>query len=217
MVNLLNLRLSSRVQRLATSTLLSTVALGLWLSVTGCGTPAYYSDLEHKGSAADALVLQEGDTVNIAFPGAPSFNTTQQIRRDGRITLTQVGEFKASGLTPEELQKELLKQYDAQLQTKEVSVTVQSAAFPVYIVGAVGKPGKMMFDRPTTPLEAIVEAGGFDYNRANLKKVILIRKENGKPQTVRLNLKNALSEGEKEPYYLRSGDIINVPEKFVWF
>ena len=46
------------------------------------------------------LLLREGDSVRISFPGAPTLNTLQQIRRDGMITLPLVGEFKAAGLAP---------------------------------------------------------------------------------------------------------------------
>lgn len=219
MVNLLHLRPCTGLQRLAQSTLLTALALGFWIGVTGCQTPSFSGLASKDGSASadSALVLHEGDTVQITFAGAPGFNTTQQIRRDGRITLTQVGEFKAADLTPEQLQKELLRLYDAQLQTKECTVTVQSAAFPVYVMGAVQKPGKFMFDRPTTALEAIMEAGGFDSARADSKAVVVIRKENGHSQNFKLNLKRALKQGDAEPFGLKPTDIVYVPERFVWF
>jgi protein involved in polysaccharide export with SLBB domain len=47
--------------------------------------------------------------VRIAFPGSGNLNTIQQIRRDGRISLPLVGDFKAAGMTPSNLEKELVK------------------------------------------------------------------------------------------------------------
>jgi len=70
----------------------------------------------------DVIVLHEGDTLRISFPGAPTLNTVQQIRRDGRVTLSLIGEFKAAGLTPPDMEKELITLYGPQLQTKEVTV-----------------------------------------------------------------------------------------------
>ncbi len=200
-------------------------ALALLTALVGCESPQY-TDLTKLQSAEQAkpkavkpesLVLREGDTVRISFPGAPSLDTLQPIRRDGMISLKLVGEFKAAGLTPTEIEKELIKLYGPQLQTKEVTVSVESSAFPVYVTGAVLRPGKIMSDRPLTALEAIMEAGGFDYTKANLKSVRVIRTENGRTEHYTLNLKRALSGEETQQFNLKPSDIVYVPERFSWF
>ncbi|HLH57172.1 MAG TPA: polysaccharide biosynthesis/export family protein [Verrucomicrobiae bacterium] len=173
-------------------------------------------DMETKTNQ-DLIVLREGDTVNISFPGAPDLNTSAVIRRDGRITLKSLGEFKAAGLTPPAMEKELLKQFGSQLQTKEVSVAVQSAAFPVYVTGAVLRPGKVTSDRPMTALEAVMEAGGFDYTKANTKAVRVLRIQNGHTEHYNLNLKRVLQGEESQQFSLQPGDIVYVPEKFNFF
>lgn len=164
----------------------------------------------------EVIVLREGDSVRISFPGAPNLNAVQQIRRDGRITLPLVGEFQAAGLTPPDMEKELLKLYGPQLQTKEVNVSVESSAFPVYVTGAVLRPGRINADRPLTALEAVMEAG-VDYNKANLKSVRVIRNENGQTRHYTLNLKKILQGGTDEQFKIRPQDILFVPEKFSWF
>ena len=204
-------------------------ALLSWVS-TGCQTapesfpetnpPAagLFSDTKPAEPAKpDVIVLHEGDTIRISFPGAPNLNTVQVIRRDGRITLPLIGEFKAAGLTPPDLEKELVKQYGPQLQTKEVSVSVDSSAFPIYVTGAVLRPGKILSDRPLTALEAVMEAGGFDYTKANMKKVRVIRTEKGQTEHYTLNLKNVLQGGQAAEFKLKPSDIIYVPERFSWF
>jgi len=155
--------------------------------------------------------------VHIKFPGAPAMDTTQPIRRDGRISLQLVGEIYAAGLTPSELEAELSKAYSSQLLAKEVVVTVESSAFPVYVSGAVLRPGKIVSDRPITALEAIMEAGGFDYAKANVKSVAVIRRENGQTQHFTLNLKRVLQGVDTEQFALKPSDIIYVPERFNWF
>jgi len=163
------------------------------------------------------MALREGDTVKISFPGAPSLDTVQTIRLDGKITLSMVGEMKAAGLTPPELEAQLLKAYDSQLVTKEVSVVVQTSVFTVYVTGAVLRPGKVSSDRVETPLEAIIEAG-IDHTKANLKKVTVIREnQNGQPEHFKLNLDDVLKGKPATPFILKPLDTIYVPEKFMWY
>jgi polysaccharide export outer membrane protein len=164
----------------------------------------------------EPLLLREGDSVRISFPGAPTLNTVQQIRRDGKVTLQLVGEFKAAGITPSQAEKELIQLYSPHLQVKEVTVAVESSVFAVYVTGAVLRPGKIMSDRPISAMEAVVEAG-IDYAKANLKKVRVIRQENGRSEYHILNLRQALLGSQAEPFDLRPSDIIYVPERFTWF
>ncbi len=113
--------------------------------------------------------------------------------------------------------KVTLFQCGPQLQTKEVTVTLESSAFSVYVTGSVLRPGKVVSDRPLTALEAIMEAGGCDYNKANLKAVTVLRQENGQQHHYKLNLKGMIKGEPVEPFKLKPSDIIYVPEKFTWF
>jgi len=140
-------------------------------------------------------------------------NTSQQIRRDGKISMPLVGEVDAAGITPGALQKKLEDLYAPQLVTKEVVVEVLNSTFPVYVRGVVLKPGKIITDHPMTALEAIMEAGGFDYNRANLKNVVVIRREGTSIQNFHLNLRQNL-QGQGEPFFLKPYDIVVVSERF---
>jgi len=165
-----------------------------------------------------SMVLREGDTVRINFPGAPSLDTVQIIRQDGKITLDMVGEMKAAGLTPKELEQQLLKAYYDQLVVKEVTVTVQASQFIVYVTGMVLRPGKVISDRVLTPLEAVIEAG-IDNSRSNLKKVVVIREDivNGRTESYKLNLDDVMKGRQTVPFILKSNDKVYVPEKFTWW
>jgi protein involved in polysaccharide export with SLBB domain len=198
----------------------SLLVLAFLVVLTGCDTtpkPQFngYSPLPPKDSK-DA-VLREADVLRISFPGAPNLDTVQTIRRDGKITFPDVGEVMAAGKTPAELEKELLKLYASQLVTKEVTVTVQSASFPVFVSGAVLKPGKVLSDHPMTALEAIMESGGPDYTRANLKAVRIIRNQNNQTKNFRINLKGVVNGTPIDVFYLQPDDIVYVPEKMTWF
>jgi polysaccharide export outer membrane protein len=213
--------MNAKFRSLITPSFCSLIVL---VALCGCQTDPQFANFNPQPSdsatnafAADSIVLREGDLVKVTFPGAVNLNTTQAIRRDGRITLQLVGEVQAAGMTPGALEKELLKLYGPQLQTKEVSVSVESSAFPVYVTGAILRPGKIVSDRPLTALEAIMEAGGFDYTKANLKKVMVVRHENGRTDHFQLNLKGVLKGEQTEQFNLKPSDIIYVPERFSWF
>lgn len=195
--------------------------LNFWLLRAGMliGIILFNSTLSGQpssGTSQEAAPLIEGDVLSISFPAAPDLNTSQKIRRDGRITLPLVGEVIVSGITPVQLEKKLLELYDEQLVTKEVSVSVTASSYTFYVNGAVLGPGKKLSDRPLTVLEAIMEAGGPSPS-ANMKKIQVTRKVGEKYVHHQLNLKDVL-EGKKESvFYIKPSDIITVPEKFVIF
>jgi len=155
--------------------------------------------------------------LKISFPCSPNLDTTQQIRRDGKITMPLVGEVDAVGLTPDALQKKLIELYAPQISSKEITVAIQTSTFPVYVNGSVIHPGKILSDHPITVLEAVMEAGGFDYNTANLKSVKVIRNENGVMKNYPVNLKAILDGKSEKPFYLQPSDIVFVPERFQMF
>jgi polysaccharide export outer membrane protein len=178
---------------------------------TGDASPGK-SQLEKPHS--EAIILREGDTLKITFPGSPNLDTTQPIRRDGKLNLPLIGEMDAAGLSPAALQEKLLQAYASQISTKEVMVQVESSTFPVFVSGSVVHPGKILSDHPMTALEAVMEAGGFIYETANMKEVRIVREENGVFQHFVVNLKSVLKGEETKPFYLKPNDIIYVPERF---
>lgn len=199
---------------------LAVVAMTLGFSVlfqVGCSSGSTASVASATKVTPDVQVLNPGDVIKIAFPGASNLDTTQQIRRDGRVNLYMIGEVKAADKSPAELEKELIQAYSTQLLSKEVKVTVVSSSFAVYVTGAVMKPGKILPERALTAFDAIMEAGGFDTAKADTKSVRVIRQEDGQVKTYVLNIKALLEGAQTEPFYLKSHDSVYVPEKFSWF
>lgn len=195
--------------------LLMLALLSVVVVLTGCQTapPVAVSDTVPYLDVR----LREGDTLKISFPGAPNLDSTYQIRRDGKITLTLGGEITAAGLTPTELEKEILRVYEAQLEVKQVVVLATSSGYPIYVNGAVLRPGKLTIDRPITVVEAIMEAGGFDRAKADSRKVSILRQIDGKSMTFKVDVKAMIDGKQPKPFYLKPSDIVTVPEKFVWF
>jgi len=164
-----------------------------------------------------SIEAREGDVLKLSFPGAPNLSTSQQIRRDGKIVLPMGGELKAAGLTPAELEAALLKQYGNQLVSKEIIVTVETSVYDVFVTGAVLKPGKVTANRPITALEAVMEAGGFDFVKADRTQVSIIRNVRDEVRNYKVNLKATMQGGVNRNFYLRPSDIVYVPERFSFF
>jgi polysaccharide export outer membrane protein len=185
--------------------------------LTACQTSSNVEPPTKAAAVAEVQTLREGDVLKISFPGAPNLNTEQTIRRDGRISLPIVGEVVVSDMTPAALEKDLIQRYSSQLVSKEVNVTVVSSSFSVYVSGAVMRPGKVTTDHQLSALEAVMEAGGFNTEKANTRGVVVIRNEDGKTKNYQIDLQKVLDGKSAEPFMLKPSDILMVPEKISWF
>ena len=195
-------------------TLLTYTALALLAAGCASGKFEYTSIDAPAGPTTPALdTLQSGDVIQIVFPGATNMNTTQRIPLDGSIIMPFVDPIPAVDKTTVELQAEVLKRFESQLQLKEVSITRISTAAAFYVSGAVLRPGKFPLDRPISALEAIMEAGGPDPQRGKLGDVRVLRNEQGRQVTFKLNLKTALSGRGGQPFILKPFDVVHVPAK----
>jgi polysaccharide biosynthesis/export protein len=204
--------------RTARCTLSILALVALFLSAAGCRTsePSTSSLVQAFPSSQPAdtsIRLNPGDVVEVTFPGAPTMSRTERVRLDGKLLLPLIGEVAAGGKTPLELQAALTQLYSKHLQIKEVVVIVASSSASIFVGGAVARPGRIAMERPMTVLDAIMEAGGFDPKRANVKKVSVIRQQDGKYSRKSLDLKPVLRGENVAPFKLEPFDIIFVPEK----
>jgi len=167
--------------------------------------------LPQEGVGQAPVTLAPGDVVKITFPGASDFNETQKIQADGRINLPMVGQVDAAGRTIANLQQKLEALYRPQLQNADVVVTLDTSVTPIVVAGAVIKPGKYFFDRPTTILQAVMEAGGPD-QFGTLGKVSVIRLIDGQQRTEVMDLRPILRGQAMKAVYVRAGDVILVGE-----
>jgi polysaccharide export outer membrane protein len=186
------------------------IAVILLFSFVSCETTVS-TRLPEGDVARGPVRLTPGDVVKLTFLGAPELNQSQKIQSDGKINLPMIGEVEAGGRTLSDLQQRLEELYKPQLQNTTVVVTVESSVTPVVIGGAVSKPGKYQFDRPTTVLQAIMEAGGAD-KFGTLSRVSVIRLVNGQQRTEVLDLRPILRGSPTKPVYVRAGDIVLVGE-----
>jgi polysaccharide biosynthesis/export protein len=174
----------------------------------GCQTETGGS-LSAQAEVPKHVTLASGDVVKLTFSSAPELNQSQKIRTDGKLSLPLVGEVDAGGKTVGQLQADLIQLYKSQLKTPEVTVSLESSLTSVTVSGAVHHPGKLAFERPTTVLQAIMEAGG-PSEFGTLKRIRLMRVVNGVYKSQVMDLHD-LSK-EVKPFYVRDNDVIYVPQ-----
>jgi polysaccharide export outer membrane protein len=212
------MKITNKSRPLETTIKFAALALTSAVLLSGCGTMPMGNSAPVQPAMQEArstpIILREGDTLKITFPGSPNLDTIQPIRRDGKLNLPLIGEVEAAGFTPATLQDKLIQAYASQISTKEVIVQVQSSAFPVFVTGAVLHPGKVLSDHPITALDAVMEAGGFNYDLADMRHVKIDRNEKNVMQHYTVNLKALLIGEETKSFYLQPGDIVYVPERF---
>lgn len=184
----------------------------------GCQTtskPAVGSpnDLTSGIIASNLMQIREGDVLRITFDNVTNLNTTVSIPIDGTISMQLVGQVKVSGKTVPEVQAELIKLYEPQIRSTDITVNRITSAASYTVGGAVARPGKLPMERPLTVLEAIMEAGGVVNAKAKVGEVSVFRIEDGKRINYKFNLKKALRGQEPSLFYIKPFDVIYVPEK----
>ena len=136
---------------------------------------------------------------------------TLPVRMDGNISIPLVREIKAAGLTPLQLEAAITEKLKGFYENPTVSVTVMEAnSFKVYVSGQVKNPNVYRLRSETTILQIIPMAGGFT-EWANQKKILVIRKENGKETRITVNYKKAMKGDPGANVVLKPGDTIIVP------
>ena len=201
----------------STRKLLATISGLAAIFVFACtGCQSYHGETLAGASGQQPGLLSPGDTIKVSFTTAPELNQSEKIEPSGRVTLPLVGDVYAAGKTTGQLQAELTQAYKSQLQNSDVIVTLEAVAIPVVVSGEVQKPGKIIFERPATVLEAIMEAGGFT-PYGDPKRISVIRQVNGIQHTQIVDLTPVLHGVPTRVMYVNRGDVIYVRPRFVSF
>ena len=126
--------------------------------------------------------IQPGDQLDIKFFYNPELNETVSVRPDGKISLQLVDDVQAAGLTPSQLDEYLTNKYAKELRKPVVTVIVISfSGQVVYVGGEVNTPGLIDLSAGMSPLQAVINAGGFR-ETAMPQGAIVIRKDKDNQQ-----------------------------------
>src|SRR5438094_6556044 len=183
----------------------------LALAGAGCQTDANTTTFSGQAEVPRHVILASGDVVKLTFSSAPELNQSQKVRADGKLSLPLIGEVDAGGKTVGQLQSDLIQLYKPQLKTPEVTVSLEGSVTTVTVSGAVAKPARLTFERPTTVFQAIMQAGG-PSEYGTLRHVRLHRIVNGVQTSQVFDLHGMLKGEATKPFYVRDADAIYVPQ-----
>jgi polysaccharide export outer membrane protein len=159
-------------------------------------------------------LIQAGDQLDIKFFYNPELNETITVRPDGKISLQLVDEVQAAGLKPSELDGVLTKKYAHELKKPMIAVIVKSfGGQRIYVGGEVNRQGLFVLAGGMTPLQAVLNAGGFK-ETANPESTIVIRKGSGnEPVPIAMNLDDAMQgQNGSADFILQADDVVYVPK-----
>jgi len=138
-----------------------------------------------------------------------------QVRPDGKISISRIGEIQAAGYSVDEL-KYSLERLSSGIVNNPVEPTVdllKTTGGRIYVGGEVNNPGVYPLEGAPSVLQAVIMARGFN-DTSKTKNVIVVRRNpNGKPLVFNTNIQVALSRGHTEnDLMLRPFDIVYVPK-----
>jgi polysaccharide export outer membrane protein len=160
----------------------------------------------------DQYVIGAEDVLYIHVWKEETLTRTIPVRMDGKISLPLIQEIKAAGLTPLQLKEVVTRKLKEFIENPIVSVTVMEAnSYKVYVTGLVRNPGVYRLRSETTVVQMISLAGGFT-EWANLKKILIVRKEDGREKRITVNYKRIMAGKDPDSnIILKAGDTIVVP------
>jgi polysaccharide export outer membrane protein len=203
------------------------------VSCTSTKKAVYFSD--QKSGSFDApsipkLVIQNNDLLSISVSSlnpeasavfnqpnnAPANSTTTTtsatgylVDGEGNIQFPFLGAVKASGLTKDELKDKLTKAMVDKKLLVDPIITIRFLNFKVTVLGEVAHPTVVTVpSERISLLEAIGLAGDLTIY-AQRDNVLVIRDEDGKKVTHRLNL-NSTELFTSPYYYLKTNDVVYV-------
>ena len=161
----------------------------------------------------DTYVIGVGDVLEINVWKEGELSKNVGVRPDGMITLPLIGEMKATGLTPVQLQEQITASLSKVMSDPQVVVMVGAVnSMSFNIMGQVYKPGYFPLSRPLTILDAIALSGGFrDF--AKQKKIYILREApDGTQQKIHFNYKQVIKgQNMSQNIMVEPRDTIVVP------
>jgi protein involved in polysaccharide export with SLBB domain len=159
--------------------------------------------------------LEPGDVLRIKFIYQPEMDVKVQVDPDGNIAIPGVGELQARGKTAEELATDVETLSSTNLRDPEVTVIVaELGPRKIYVGGEVRLPGPVPYRVGMTPMQAIMDRGGFT-EVARIDSVLHVTSKGTSVEASRLDFSGELKSGTPELTTLAVNDVIYVPRTFI--
>lgn len=151
-----------------------------------------------------------------ARAGAGGQNRQARVTPEGTIALPAIGNVLVQGMTLTELKRELDERFAAEVEGIEVTpVLLARAPRYVFVLGEVRTPGRIELLGPTTVMQALSMAGGWNVG-ANTRQIVVFRRgDDWRLLATMLDLRGALYGKMPCPadeIWVNDSDVIVVPK-----
>lgn len=164
--------------------------------------------------ADSSYKVQSGDEIEILVWEQSNFNTTTTVSSSGTIGVPLIGEVQASGLTQDQLKrnlKEKLSQYIKEDVNLTLSIT-NTDNLQVSVFGMVSEPDNYTVVNKMSIFKILSMAGG-PSEEANIRNVRIYR-QGSNPKYTTLDLTSYLESGEMSTATeVYPGDVVYVPRE----
>ena len=159
-----------------------------------------------------SYLIGPNDILSIYVWKEPELTREVTVMPDGRVTFPLAGEIVAQGQTVAQLKKAITQKLEKYVTAPEVTLIVrESRSQMIYTIGKVGRPGPYPLMSGMTILQALSTAGGLT-EWADLKNIIIVRRQAGKEIQIPFNYKEFTSgQNLDKNIMLQPGDTIVVP------
>lgn len=139
-----------------------------------------------------------------------------RVTPEGTIALPAIGNVPVQGLSLNELKHELDERYAAEVEGIEVTpVLLTRAPRHVYVLGEVKTPGRYLLEGPTTVMQSLAMAGGWNVG-ANTRQIVVFRRgDDWRLMATMLDLRGALygkAPAPTDELWVDDADVIVVPK-----
>ena len=150
-------------------------------------------------------------TINVWHEADLSRNLT--VRPDGKITIPLVGDVRAAGKTPPQLEAELRSDLAAYIKDPELTVIVaEIRSLRVNVIGEVVHPGAFPLTQQMGVLDLIAEAGGLKEFAKKNKIYVLRETSAGVRERLKYDYRDVVAAKENaRDVLLQANDTVVVP------
>lgn len=194
-----------------TRALLLLVSALVVASTTACGSTVAYDYRKEPDPRTKEYEIGPLDQLKVVVWKNAELSAEVTVRPDGIVTLPLIGDVKAAGRTPSQIQREVSKRYSEFVRIEESVVSVgitQVNSYSFTISGNVEKAGVYKERSYVTAMEAIALAGGPNKYAGTAAYIV----RGSPPRKIPLDIKRASSgEHPEENLVVLRGDLIVVP------
>lgn len=178
------------------------------------------SDLpaDPEAQLASQYTLGATDEIEIKVMRHPEVSGKYEINQEGKIQYEFIGDVKISGLTKEDAEKMVAEKLAEYIISPEVSIKITGYnSKVVYVVGEVGRPGKIFMRGDTISIrEALMAAGLPELTGVTRKSRLITPSDKGKGAVKTVDVYALLYEGDlTQNYTMKPGDVIFIPATFL--